>query len=136
MSCCAVYLAFGFVAGAAHVHEAADHHDEMRGLHLDHDHLGESSGLGSTCTRQPVYSDDGGAHLDARHIGHHEGDVLYLTVTAQRLLNSGLRVLPAIVAVGETIDRPALVSVRRNELPDQLRGPPSNGSTPPRAPPA
>lgn len=133
---CAAYVAFGFVAGGAHVHRAADHHEEMRGLHLDHAHLAEGSGHEAVDNHEPSAPDGGEARLDAAHIGHHEGDALYLTVTAQRSFDPGLRVLPAMVVVGATIDAPRLPSVRLDELPDQLRGPPRNGPTPPRAPPA
>ena len=126
LGCCFVYLTFGFMAGAAHVHEAADHHEEMRGLHLDHDHLGETSG---------APSDEGEAGFDARHVGHHEGDVLYLTVTAQRSLDSGLQLVPAMIALGATIEPAVFVSTRRDG-PDRLRGPPKLGLTPSRAPPA
>jgi len=127
LGCCAVYLAFGFVAGAAHLHEAADHHQEMRGLHLDHSHLGEAL---------HVPHENGNAGDETRHVGHHDGDAFYLTVTALRSFDSGLRMMPATVSVGATIDPPSLISIRRDERSDQLRGPPRRGPTSPRAPPA
>ena len=124
LGCCAVYLAFGSVAGAAHVHEASDHHDEMRGLHIDHAHVDVASG------HEHAPSDD------ADHIEHHEGDALYLTVTAQRSIDPGPRVLPAMSVVCATIDTAMPVSKRRTGEPDPPRGPPGKGPTPPRAPPA
>jgi hypothetical protein len=136
LGCCAAYLVFGFVAGAAHVHESADHHEDMRGLHLDHAHLGESSDHGPAGHHEHGSSENGHVRVDVRHVGHHDGDALYLTATALRSLDSGLRVMPSIVSVGGTIDPPASSSIRSDELPGQRRGPPSNGPTRPRAPPA
>lgn len=136
LGCCAAYLAFGFLAGAAHVHEAAGHHDEMRGLHLDHTHVGMGSGHEGAVRHEAGPPHDGGAHLDAQHIEHHDGDALYLNATAQRSVDPGLRLLPAMVAVGAILDPPATVSVYRNELSDPLRGPPRTGPTAPRGPPA
>jgi hypothetical protein len=136
LGCCAVYLVFGFVAGAAHVHESADHHEDMRGLHLDHAHLGEAADHEPAGHHEPVSSENGDVRVDALHVRHHDGDALYLTATALRSLDSGLRVLPATVSVGATIDPPGLISVRSDELPDQLTGPPRNGPTRLRAPPA
>ena len=130
LGCCAAYLVFGFVAEAAHVHESADHHEDMRGLHLDHAHLGEAS------DHEPVSPENGDVRVDARHVGHHDGDALYLTATTLRSLASGLRVMPATVSVGGTIDPPALISVRSDELPNQWRAPPGNSPARPRAPPA
>jgi len=136
LGCSAAYLVFGFVAGAAHVHESADHHEDMRGLHLDHAHLGEASDHEPAGHHEPGSPENGNARVDARHVGHHDGDALYLTATALRALDSGLRVMPATVSVGGTVDPPALISVRSDELPDQLRGPPGDGPTRSRAPPA
>ena len=130
--CCAAYLAFGFVAGAAHKHGAADHHAELRGLHLDHAHLGESSGHGPTHSHRRA---PGGARTGAQHLGHHDGDALYVNVIAHRSLESGPSVVPATVTVGAVIDPPALPPVRRDELPVQLSGPPRGSPIPPRAPP-
>lgn len=136
LGCCAAYLVFGFVAGAAHVHESADHHREMRGLHLDHAHLGQASDHEPAGHHQHGSPENGDVRGEARHVGHHDGDALYLTATALRSLNSSLRVMPATVPGGGTIDPPALISVRSDELPNQRRGPPRNGPARPRAPPA
>ncbi len=131
LGCCAAYLAFGFVAGAAHVHESADHHQEMRGLHLDHTHLGET-----VDHHEPESPENGDARFDAQYVGDHDGDALYLTATARCTLDPCLRVMPAIVPVGATFDLPSLIFVRGDELSDHLRGPPRNGPTRLRAPPA
>ncbi|MBT8461177.1 MAG: hypothetical protein KJO44_01550 [Gemmatimonadetes bacterium] len=135
LGCCVAYLAYGVVAGFAHVHEAADHHKEMRGLHLDHAHVGDSREE-PTGHQDHSPPDDSQPQLEARHVGHHEGDALYLTVTAQRSLDSGPRVLPVMIAVGATFDAPNRVSTGRSEVPNQLRGPPQQRPTPSRAPPA
>jgi len=133
LGCCALYLVFGFVAGAAHLHESADHHAESRGLHLDHSHLGSADhdhhlGHGS--------SDDDDVRFDSRHVGHHgEGDVLYLTATALRSLDSN-RLMPAIVSVGVTIDPSSATSDHDEALPGPPRDPPRKNPTRPRAPPA
>jgi len=122
LGCCALYLAFGFVAGAAHLHEAADHHAELRGLHLDHTHLGGAAG-----------------HEQERQLEHespHDGDVLYLSATAVRSLDANVRLMPAMVAVGTTIDPPSTMSDRHEALPSQPRDPPPRIRTRPRAPPA
>ena len=119
LGCCALYLAFGIVAGAAHWHESADHHAESRGLHLDHAHLGDTD--------------------DHEHPGHpspHDGDVLYLSATALRSLDSSVRLMPATVSVGATIDPPAAMSERDEAAPGQQRDPPQENRIRPRAPPA
>ncbi len=131
LCCCAVYLAFGFVAGAAHVHESADHHEASGGLHLDHTHFGDGVDHHGRAT-----PDNGEARVDARHVGDHDGDALYLTATARCTLDPGLRVTPATVSVDAAFDLPALILVRSDELSDHLRGPPRNGPTRLRAPPA
>jgi hypothetical protein len=136
LGCCAVYLVFGLVAGAAHVHESADHHEESGGLHLDHTHLGEDAGHEPAGHHEPVSPENGDPRVDARQVGQHDGDVIYLTATALRSLDSGLRVMPATVSVDAAIDPPGWISARSDELPDQLRGPPRYGPTRPRAPPA
>ena len=136
LGCCAAYLVFGFVAGAAHVHESADHHEDMRGLHLDHTHSGEVADHGPAGHDEPGPPENGDVRVDARHVEHHGEDALYLTLTALRAHDSGLRVAPATVSVGETIVPPASISVRSDELPNQRRGPPPDGPTRPRAPPA
>ena len=134
LGCCAVYLAFGFVAGAAHVHESADHHEETRGLHLDHVHLGGSHKQESHLGHGS--SEDGDARIDARQVGHHDGDALYLTATALRSFDSSLRLMPATVSVGATVDPHSASSDRDETMPDQMRGPPRKGPTRPRPPPA
>lgn len=136
LGCCAVYLTFGFVAGAAHVHESADHHEEMRGLHLDHAHLDDSADHRREGHVGHGWPEGGDRRIDARHVGHHDGDALYLTAKALRSLDSGLRVMPVTVSVGATIDPPTGSSDRTDELPNQLRGPPRKGPTRLRAPPA
>ena len=118
------------------MHESADHHEESRGLHLDHAHLGKAADHEPAGRPEPIAPKNGGVGIDARHVGHHDGDTLYLTATALRSLDSSLRVMPATVSVVTTIDPPELSSVRSDELPDQLRGPPRKGPTRPRAPPA
>ena len=130
---CALYLAFGSVAGLAHVHGTAGHHDESRGLHLDHAHVehhGDRHHDGSRKDR-----DDAGAQIDSRHVEHHASDTVYLGQTAVRSLPN-LRVLPAVVSVGPTIDSPVLASETESVRPGRPRDPP--GKIPPRlrAPPA
>ena len=88
--------AFGFVVGAAHVHEAGDHHAELRGLHLDHSHLGETAGHSHHAHHTHAHA-GAGPSFDGRHMEHHEGDALYLTVPAQRSLESA-QAPPAMVA--------------------------------------
>ena len=134
----AVYLALGFVAGAAHVHEAGDHHDEMRGLHIDHAHVGAATGRGHAHPHPhgSAPAHDAGTPVDADHVEHHEGDALCLTVTAQRSIDLGAGLSPAWIAVGRTIDDVVPVSVRLTREADRPRGPPGKGPTPPRAPPA
>jgi hypothetical protein len=138
--CCAAYLAFGFVVGAAHVHESGDHHAEMRGLHLDHSHLGEHGGHAHH-GEHAAHSHHAHAHagdqqrFHARHTPHHEGDAVYLTVPAQRSLDS-TQVIPAMVSLGFTVEAPAFAFTRGIEQPDAVRGPPPEGPTPARAPPA
>jgi hypothetical protein len=120
LGCCALYVAFGFVAGAAHLHESADHHAELRGLHLDHVHLGAG-------------------HEQERHLEHeppHDGDVLYLSATALRSLDANVRLMPATIAFGATIDPPSTMSDRDDALAGRPRDPPPRIRTRPRAPPA
>lgn len=135
LGCGLAYLAYGVVAGAAHVHEAADHHDELRGLHLDHAHVGDEWN-DPTGDHDHGPLEDGQLQLGDRHVDHHEGDALYFTMTAQRSLGSGPRVMPAIIVVEATFDPPILVSTSRIEVSDQLRVPPQARPTPSRAPPA
>ncbi|MDH3593168.1 MAG: hypothetical protein OER88_14880 [Planctomycetota bacterium] len=128
LACGAAYLAFGLVAGAAHVHEGDDFRDEVHGLHLDHTHLG------------------GGLDHDGEHHGegraepcqvdhHHDGGALYLKFSARRAFDPGLHPGSAIVVVGTSVEAPSLVSWNRNEPPRAVRPPPKSGPTPPRAPP-
>lgn len=133
LGCCAAHLAFGLVAAGAHVHPAADHHEEMRGLHLDHVHWGET-GHGHTTDHGPANTDEG-TRLDARHIGHHGGAALYLSVAAGRSHDSIPRTLPALIVVDAAVEPPATVRMRPSELPCPLRGPPTTGTIPARAPP-
>jgi hypothetical protein len=124
LGCCALYLAFGFVAGAAHLHGSTDHHEETRGLHLDHVHLGDS--------------DDRG-HDHQRRLGHestHDEDVLYLSATALRSIDSSLRLMPATVSVAATIEPPGAMSDRDEAILRQPRDPPRKNRPRPRAPPA
>jgi hypothetical protein len=120
------------MAGAAHLHESADHHEESRGLHLDHTHLSDSADHGHGHDSPH----DGHARLDGRHVGHHGGDVLYLSATTLRLLDSSLRSLPAAVSVGATIDPPSAIEDRVAAMPGRPRDPPPQDRTRPRAPPA
>ena len=123
MGCCALYLAFGAVAGLAHVHESADHHEESRGPHLDHDNEREFAAM----------ADEG---VDLRHDGHHDCDAADLNATVARSGESIVRTLPAIVPVGDVIDPPSPASNRDDVVKGSPRDPPRE--TPPRlrAPPA
>ncbi len=131
IGCCAAYLLFGLVAGAAHVHGSDDHHREMGGLHLDHTHVGDAADH-----HAPMPFEDGDGSAAARYAVEHDGDALYLNATARCTLDPGLRVMPASVSRGATFDPPALILVRNDELSNHLRGPPRNGPTRLRAPPA
>ena len=111
LGCCALYLAFGVVAGMAHVHESADHHEESRGLHLDHDHAHEAAS-------------DQTLRIAAATVQHHGGDAFYLNATATQSVDPGSRETPAIVSDGSALGPPALV-------PDRVE----SGSGPPRDPP-
>lgn len=136
LSCCALYLAFSFGAGTAHVHRAADHHDEMRGLHLDHAHFGHGTDHGPDGHHEHTHSEPSEHRVDGLHVAHHDGDALELNVTARRMSDSGLRVTPATVVTTVTVEAPSFVALRRGESSDPLRGPPSRGPFPARAPPA
>jgi hypothetical protein len=122
LGCCALYLAFGFVAGAAHLHESADHHAESRGLHLDHTHVGNSADH----QQEPRIENE----------SSHDGDVVYLSAPALRSIDSGVRLMPATVAVGATIDPPSTISDWDQEMPRRPRDPPRTTRIRPRAPPA
>jgi hypothetical protein len=138
VGCCALYLSFGFVAGLAHVHESADHHDEPRGLHLDHGHLGESADQRRhhEHTHDHAHGGDRPARTTARHADHHDGDAVYLSAAAARVLDSSVRPMPASVYVGTVTDPPLPVSKRNDVVTARPRDRPTK--TPPRlrAPPA
>jgi len=130
---CALYWAFGSVAGVAHVHGAAGHREEARGLHLDHAHLahhGDHERDDSLTGR-----DDADARADSLHIAHHSGDAVYLSQSAMRLFPI-VRVLPAIVPVGPAIECPLLVSGTAGVRSNQPRDPPEKILPRLRAPPA
>ena len=135
LSCCVLTVAFGFVAGAAHVHRAADHHDDMRGLHLDHAHIGHGTDHGHERHARHSHTSPGES-VGTIHLEHHDRDVLHFDVTARRLSDPGLRVMPATVAAAAKVDPPSSVSIRRAVPPEPLRGPPGEGEVPARAPPA
>ena len=135
LGCCAAYLAFGFVAGAAHVHESADHHAQTRGLHLDHAHLGDSADHDHEHNARHE-SPGGDVRFDTRHVGHHDGDALYLSATALRSIDSSLRLMPATVSAGVTFEPPSAMSDCDETMADPPRGPPRRSPTRPRAPPA
>jgi hypothetical protein len=116
---CALYLTFGFVVGAGHMHASVDHHEASHGLRLDHAHLGDPS-----------------HHEHERPAGHDDGDARYLSATAVRPLDSSLRMTPAVVSVGVTIDPPAAVSNHVEAISGQPRDPPRKRRPRPRAPPA
>lgn len=125
---CAAYLAFGSVAGVAHIHGAAGHHQESRGVHLDHAHL-DDHGHGH------ARNHDDGTRDPGRHVDHHEGDAVDVPASAiVRLPN--VRVFPAIAAAETTIDhssltretgqdRPSQPSEPRRKIPPRLRAPPA-----------
>lgn len=136
LSCCALYLAFSFVAGTAHVHRSADHHDEMRGLHLDHAHNGPRTDHGPASHHDHPRREPSASRVAGLHVAHHDGDAFQLTVTAHRLSAPGLRVMPATVVTPATVAAPSFVSLRRGESSHPLRAPPGRVSVPARAPPA
>ena len=145
IGCCIAYLAFGFVAGAAHVHETTDHPDSMPGLHLGHAHLGPGH---PHHHHHPAGQDGSGAANEKGDPGRHapgarsrlvassEDDALYLSVTAQRSLDPGSRLTPARVAMGATIDPSTAFVPGPGEEPASVRGPPTAGPSLSRAPPA
>jgi len=140
VGCCALYLAFGFVAGMAHVHESADHHEEPRGLHLDHGHLGESKGHDHhhehPHDRTHGVAGDHAARIAGRHADHHEGDAVYLNATAARSFDSSVHPTPEIVHVGAVIDPSSPASPRDDAVTTQPRDPPRKNPPRLRAPPA
>jgi hypothetical protein len=129
---CALCLAFGFVAGVAHVHESADHHENSRGLHLDHTHLDHPS------DHDHVHGSHGKDQdgLDVRHPDHHEGDAVYLNGTATRSFEPGPRPVNAIVSVGAVAESPSMTSDRHTAVTAQPRDPPHKIPPRLRGPPA
>jgi hypothetical protein len=140
VSCCALYLAFGLVAGLAHQHASADHHAALQGLHLDHDHLGESRHREHHHDHHPGSGDpdavDRLASPAARYVDHHDGDAVSLSATAARSVDPSVRPVPAIVSPGVVIDPPPAASDRAAILAGQPRDPPREDPPRPRAPPA
>jgi len=128
LGCCALHLAFGFTAGLAHVHGAADHHEQSRGLHLDHAHLTGDPGE----HRHDAPRD---LEVDTRHVDHHEGDAVYLNATAASVLASA-RVLPAVLPALPAVDRPLGTPEIRMARPSRPRDPPPKIPPRLRAPPA
>jgi len=127
LGCCALYLAFGFTAGVAHVHRAADHHDQSRSVHLDHAHV--TAGPGEH--RHEVPRD---GMIDVRHVGHHEGDAVYLDAAALHVPMDA-RVLPAVVSAPPAVDRPVVAAEIRLARPSRPRDPPAKIPPRFRAPP-
>jgi ABC-type Zn2+ transport system substrate-binding protein/surface adhesin len=121
LGCCALYLSFGSMAGVAHVHESADHHDGARGIHLDHGHLSDSS------------DHDHDDHH--RHTDHHDDDAVYLEATAARPLDSSVRLMPAVVSVDAWVDPPSRPSNCDEAVTSQPRDPPRKFPPRLRAPP-
>ena len=107
LGCCALYLSFGSMAGLAHVHASADHHD--------HDH---DPGHGP------------------RHTDHHDGDAVYLEATAARSLDRSVRPMAAIVSVDAWADPPLGASNCVEAVTSQPRDPPQKFPPRLRAPPA
>lgn len=133
--CCATYLAFGLVAGAAHQHQSGDHHAQARGLHVDHAHMGHSTGQAHQHRHQHPSPHDGDARSVAGHAEHHEGDVLYLNAPALGSPVSTLRLLPATVSAAAAIDPPDVARARGATAQRQPKEPPRKRPTRPRAPP-
>ena len=136
LGCCALCLTFGFVAEALHVHESADHHEESRGLHVDHMHLGDSSehSLEHQQGNESPRHDD--SRLGVVNDGHHDGDALYVSGPAIRSFASSLRLMPATVSVGFATEPPSAMSDSDQAMPGQPRDPPRKSRLRPRAPPA
>jgi ABC-type Zn2+ transport system substrate-binding protein/surface adhesin len=124
LGCCALYLSFGSMAGLAHVHESADHHDGSRGIHLDHGHLSDSS--------DHEHEND----HDRRHTDHHDGDAVYLEATAARSLDSSVRPMTEIVSLDAWVDPPSSTSNCDEAVTSQPRDPPRKFLPRLRAPPA
>jgi hypothetical protein len=131
-SLCALCLAFGSVAGLAHVHGAAGHDEQSHGLHLDHAHLDHHGDRDHDDS--PPDRDDVDLAVHSRDLDHDTGDAVYLSGPALRLL-PGVRVLSAIVSVRSTIERPTLSAQTERERPNHPRAPPEKIPSRPRAPP-
>ena len=128
---CALYLAFGSVAGLAHVHGPSGHHEESRGLHVDHAHLKHADDH----AHEHTGDGDGGALLAHGHVDHHDGDAAEVSASAVRW-HPNVRSLPAIVSVGSVIDRPSLTRKTAGEGPSHPWKPPRKIPPRLRAPPA
>ncbi len=135
VGCCALILTFGFVAGTAHMHESADHHEDSRGVHLDHIHVDDLDDHGHGYASSDE-GDEEQVRFGVRHDAHHEGDVVYLDAAAVRPLGSRLRLIPATVSAGVSIDPHLVVTQRDEAIPDQPGDPPLTSRLRPRAPPA
>jgi hypothetical protein len=140
VGCGALHLAFGFLAGHAHVHRSADPHGESRGLHLDHGHVSD----GHDGDRRHDHHHEGGsggaAHdegrFQGRHADHHGGDAVYLSETPVRSVDWSGRTMPAIASVGALIDPPSSASDRNDTAMGKPRDPPRGAPSRLRAPPA
>jgi len=140
LGCCALYLLFGSVAGLAHVHESADHHQESRGLHLDHGHLDDPDGHdrhhghhhyhATESAREPATRTAGG------RVEHHDNDALYLNAAANRSVLPKIFQMPAVVSAREVVDPPPQVFDRGDSTTGQPRDPPRKTLPRLRAPPA
>ena len=135
LGCCALSLMFGYGAVAAHWHELADHHPGSQGLHFGHVHLTDPTDHEHEhhLRHEPSHNRD--THFDVRH-GHHHGDLVYLSTTAVRPLDSKHRSTHATVSVSATIDPAAAMSHCHAATPDQPGDPQQESPTRPRAPPA
>jgi hypothetical protein len=137
LGCCVANVAFGLLAGAAHVHDSAGHHDLVREIHFDHAHLGGAADHAPAGSDHAARSGDGERHAGERHVEHHDGDArYYLTSSARCLPDSSLRAIPANLSAGVAIEPPPFVAVRVSESSDPPRGPPGTEAAPARAPPA
>jgi hypothetical protein len=76
------------------------------------------------------------SRFEGHPVIHHDGDALYLNITAHRMLDVSQRMIPAMLEVRDTIEAPSFVPSRRDERSEPLRGPPKIVPYPPRAPPA
>jgi hypothetical protein len=136
LGCGALYLVFGFMAGLAHVHESADHHQEYRGLHVDHGHLNDSGDHDHHHGHSREAASGHEEQIHARHADHHDGDAIHLNTTASLTLDSNARVMPAIVSASTVIDPPSSSSELDETFSRQPRYPPRKIPPRLRAPPA